>query len=88
MAGGVAVVLMLGVCLGGLVVTLIALFTEPPPDRRDGGEGDSGPGGGGGPGRGGPDHPGPGGGDPTWWPEFERQFAEYVTPERPVGAQP
>ena len=87
MAGGVAVVLMLGVCLGGLVVTLIALFTEPAPDRRDSGEGDSGPGGGGGPGRGGPDHPGPGGGDPAWWPEFERQFAEYITSELPVGAR-
>jgi hypothetical protein len=76
--GAVAVGLMLAVCLAGLVIAVIALFSEPPPDRRDGGEGDSGPGGGGGPGGGAPDGP-LGGTDPDWWPEFERQFAEYIT---------
>ena len=33
--------------------------------------------------------PGPqgsGGGEPSWWPEFERAFAEYVRGEAPCAA--
>ena len=73
----VAVAVMVGLCV---LITWIMVFTEPPTDRRDGRDGDSGPGGGGrGPGGGRPDGPHPAGGDPVWWPEFERQFADYVT---------
>jgi hypothetical protein len=76
----VAVTLMVGLGLLAVLVTLIIVFTEPPTDRSDGGDGDSGPGGGGGgPGGRGPDGPESPGGDPVWWPEFERQFADYVT---------
>ncbi len=77
-----------GLCLLGVLFTLIVMFGQPPTDRRDGADGESGPGGGGhGPGRGGPGGPSPEGGDPVWWPEFERQFADYVA-SAPVGAGP
>jgi hypothetical protein len=76
----VAIALIVGLCLLGVLVTLILTFTEPSPDRRSGADGDSGPGGGGrGPGGGGPDGPQPMGDAPVWWSEFERQFADYVT---------
>jgi hypothetical protein len=47
--------------------------------RHDDGPDDSDGGGGGGPGGGGPppDPPTPPDG-PAWWPEFEREFADYV----------
>ena len=72
-SGVVPVALMVGLCLLGVVVTLIMLFGQPPTERQDGADGDSGPGGGG------PGGPSPEGGEPVWWPEFERQFADYVT---------
>jgi hypothetical protein len=34
--------------------------------------------GGGGPGRPGPENPRPRGGDPAWWPDFEKKFEAYV----------
>jgi hypothetical protein len=78
--GVVPVALMVGLCLIGVLLALMVVLTRPPTDRQDGADGDSGPGGGGrGPGRGGRDGPPPAGGDPVWWPEFERQFADYVT---------
>ncbi len=87
-AGVAPVALKVGLCLLGVLFTLIVMFGQPPTDRRDGADGESGPGGGGhGPGRGGPGGPSPEGGDPVWWPEFERQFADYVA-SAPVGAGP
>jgi hypothetical protein len=78
--GVVTAALMVGLCLLGVLLALTVVLTRPPTDRQDGAEGDSGPGGGGrGPGRGGRDGPPPAGGDPICWPEFERQFADYVT---------
>ncbi len=57
-----------------------------PDDESDGGDG---PGGGGGDGRGGggpgpgglgsDPHPDPLGSEPAWWPEFERQLADYTS---------
>ncbi|MBV8348238.1 MAG: hypothetical protein JOZ49_12085 [Mycolicibacterium sp.] len=61
----------------GIVVLAVLLARRPGP--RDDGDGDSGWGRGG---PGGPpwpgDYPPSPHGDPVWWPEFERQFAEYV----------
>jgi hypothetical protein len=78
--GPVAVAAMIGLCLLGVLIVLIVMVGQPPTDRRHGNGGDSGSGGGGrGPRGEGPDGPPPTGHDPEWWPEFERQFAEYVT---------
>jgi hypothetical protein len=79
-AGAVAAAVSMVFCVLALVVALALALTHSPPERHDGEDGDFGPGGGGrGPGNGGPDGPQPAGGDPLWWPEFERQFADYVT---------
>jgi hypothetical protein len=43
--------------------------------------------GGGGGGRG-PDAPRDPEGDPAWWPEFERQFADYANAPTPVMSRP
>jgi hypothetical protein len=43
---------------------------------------------GGGGGGGGPDAPRDPGGDPAWWPEFERQFADYANAPTPVMSRP
>jgi len=73
----------LAVC--GLLLLAVLVFGGTGSGGTPGGD-DSG-GGGGGSGRD-PDTPRPGGGagdDPEWWPDFERQFAEYVaTRERPA----
>lgn len=62
-------VVVLSVLLGTVVLIVWS--------RRDGSDGDWDQDPGGGPGGGGPpDAPGPAG--PICWPEFERQFAEYV----------
>jgi hypothetical protein len=75
----VAIAILVGLGLFGVLFTVIVTLIRPPSDHRDGADGDSGPGGGGrGPRREGPDGPQPSGGDPEWWPEFERQFDEYV----------
>ena len=51
-----------------------------PDDESDGGDG---PGGGGGPGPGGVEpNLDPHGSEPAWWPEFERQFADYTSSAR------
>jgi hypothetical protein len=81
----VAIALVVGLCLVGVLITLIVMSIQPPTDRRDGPDGDSGSGGGGhGPRGGGPEGPEPAGHDPEWWPDFERQFAEYVTATIPA----
>jgi hypothetical protein len=77
--GAVAPAVMLGLCLLGLLIVMTVMLIQLPTDRRDGTDGDWGSGGGGpGPKGGGPGGPHPTGDDPEWWPEFERQFAEYV----------
>jgi hypothetical protein len=58
---------------GGLAIGLLARRARPSQEDDDG---DSGSGGGGGPRR--PTPPQQPGGDPVWWPEFERQFAAHV----------
>lgn len=57
-----------------LLVWVVVLVTRPP--RHGGDDDDEGRGGGGGPR--GPDRPPSPSGDPAWWPDFERQFAEYA----------
>jgi hypothetical protein len=42
----------------------------------------------GGGGRRGPDAPQGPAGDPAWWPEFERQFADYTNAPTPVMSRP
>jgi hypothetical protein len=78
--GGVVAAMLVAFCLLAFAVTVMLIVTAGRYERGDGRDGDPGPeGGGGGPGGGGPDHPRPSGEDPVWWPEFERQFADYVT---------
>jgi len=78
--GVVPVALTVGLCLLGVLLALRVVVTRPPTDRQDRPEGDSGPGGGGrGPGCGGPGGPPPDHGDPVWWSEFEREFADHVS---------
>jgi hypothetical protein len=72
---------------GAVIVVSIGVITATLHVWTQGGDGgDIGPGhrgahGGGGPGRHRPDAPQPGGGGsaPSWWPDFERQLADYVT---------
>src|SRR3954454_17190518 len=59
----------------GIVVVLVLFVTFVAWWARRGGSDDPGDGGGGG-GGGNPPEPGPSG--PSWWPEFEREFAEHV----------
>jgi len=54
--------------------------------RRRGDDDDAGPGSGGG--GHGPDAPRGPDGDPWWWPEFERQFADYANAPTPVMSRP
>jgi hypothetical protein len=58
---------------------LVSCFViQPRPDDES--EGGDGPGGGGGSGPGGVEpNPDPHGCEPAWWPEFERQFADYTS---------
>jgi hypothetical protein len=85
---GGAMVIALVIWLAVFAAVLLILL-RPPRDHRDGADGDSGPGGRGrGPGGGGPDPPQPTGDDPAWWPEFERELAEYVsTRHAPTGSR-
>ena len=71
-----------------LVVTgfVIACIGRPHGRRGGDADADSGSGGGGGSRR--PDGPRPPGGDPQWWPEFERQFAAHVELIQQLEAQP
>lgn len=62
------------------VIVAVAAARHDHIDESEGDSGSDGGGGGGGEGgRGGPNRPGPLPDDPVWWPEFERQFADYVT---------
>lgn len=67
----------LGALLVSLWLGLSLLGVRRPPRRDDHDDWGSGPGGGG-PRRPGPDGSDLPGGDPPWWPEFEREFAAYV----------
>ena len=63
-----------------LVICAVLLFAIGLDSRRGSDDPDDQ---GSGPGRGGPDLPpspetGPSAGEPPWWPEFERQFADYL----------
>jgi hypothetical protein len=61
------------------VFWLVSCFViQPRPDDES--EGGDGPGGGGGSGPDGVEpNPNPHGSEPAWWPEFERQFADYTS---------
>ena len=77
----VAITLLMLIAFGGLAIGLLARRARPSQEDDDG---DSGSGGGGGPRRPKP-APQPGG-DPVWWPEFERQFAAYVRSRSQEGS--
>jgi hypothetical protein len=69
-----------------ILVSIVAIATTLHLWTQEGEGGDGGPGDRGGPGEGGPrrrrpDAPQPGGDDvdPSWWPEFERQLALYLS---------
>jgi hypothetical protein len=67
---------------GGLAIGFFARRARPSQEDDDGD--DSGSGGGGGPRR--PTPPPQPGGDPVWWPEFERQFAAHVRSQSREGS--
>jgi hypothetical protein len=71
-------------CLGLGVWLIVATGRED--SDEDGGDNGDGEGGGGGGGRRGPRHPEPGPSlpddDPEWWPQFERDFADYLQARR------
>ncbi len=71
---GLAVVVAILLLLGGLVIGVLGILRQP---REAGGE-DSDCGPGRGPRRWPPDRPRQPEGGPTWWPEFEREFAAYL----------
>lgn len=77
----VAVAFLLLMALGGLAVWFLAPRAWRSQEDEDG---DPGSGGGGGPRP--PEQPPSPGGDPVWWPEFERQFAAYLV-SRPQHVQ-
>src|SRR3712207_582636 len=81
----------LAVSVGVAAVTLVALFGLALKliDRESGTEGpddEPGPGGGGGNDRIGP-ITGGGGGDPAWWPEFERELERYAAGRDNAGVR-
>jgi hypothetical protein len=70
-----------GLAFVALMVVLITVAARRrPPDHNDRGEDGGGDGGGGRP----PEGPDLTGGGPSWWPEFEREFADYVALGRPL----
>ena len=78
--GGVAAAVVIGLFLLSMAIPVMLLIRPWPSDHGDGRDGDSGSeGGGGGSGGRGPRDPGPPLDEHLWWPEFERQFADYVT---------
>jgi hypothetical protein len=77
-AGNHASAWVIGGSIVGIVLTFVVLVAVVAwlagpggSDGLEGGDGGSGGGGGGGP----PPEPPPG---PSWWPDFEREFADYV----------
>jgi hypothetical protein len=76
-----AIALLVLIAFGGLAICLLA--RRPRPSQEDD-DGDSGSGGGGGRRR--PTPPPQPGGDPVWWPEFEREFAAYVRSRSQKGS--
>jgi hypothetical protein len=73
-------VIVLGIGLGVLLIVWLGLVLVRDWPPGQGGDDDHGSGpGGGGPGRPGPDSGGPPGGVDAWWPDFEREFAAYVS---------
>jgi hypothetical protein len=79
--------IVLGIGLGVLLMLWLGLALVRAwrsPGRGSDDEHGSGPGGGG-PGRPGPDGGDPPGGAEAWWPDFEREFAAYVS-ERTASA--
>jgi hypothetical protein len=76
-----AIALLMLVAFGGLAIGLLARRARP---SQEDDHGDSGSDGGGGPRR--PTPPPQPGGDPVWWPEFERQFAAYVRSRSQEGS--
>ena len=78
--GGVAAVVVICLFLLSIAIPVMLLLWPWQPDHGDESDGDSGSDGGwGGSGGRGPRDPGPPLDEPRWWPEFERQFADYVT---------
>jgi hypothetical protein len=79
--GYITLVLVLVAGTAGLLWLVIHFIIDPLPDAEaDDGSGPGG--GGGGPGPGGAESDprlGPPGSEPAWWPEFERQFADYTS---------
>lgn len=75
---GVAALVVIALFLLSMAIPVMLLVR--PLRSDDGGDGDSGSDGGwDGPGGRGPNDPGPTVDEPVLWPEFERQFADYVT---------
>lgn len=71
------------VALASFIVWLYVWAVRQSQLRGDAGDGDvDGGDGGGGQRRNPPSPTGPAGGDPAWWPDFERQFASYVAGRR------
>jgi len=77
----IAIALLTLITFGGLAIGLLAWRARPSQEDDDG---DSGSGGGGGRRR--PTPPPQPGGDPVWWPEFERQFAAHVRSRSQEGS--
>jgi hypothetical protein len=80
--------IVVGIGLGVLLMCWLGLAlvsNRRPPGREGDDDHGSGPGGGG-PGRRGPDGGDAPGGAPAWWPDFEREFAAYVS-ELHAGAR-
>jgi hypothetical protein len=82
-AWAVAVGIGLCVVLAMFWLGLVFLSYRRPPGREGDDDHGSGPGGGG-PGRPGPNSGDAPGGAPTWWPDFEREFAAHVSEREAV----
>lgn len=73
----------LGALLATFVLWLALVGIRQPPGRDGDDDHGSGPSGGG-PGRPGPDGGDAPGGAPTWWPDFEREFAAHVSERQAI----
>jgi hypothetical protein len=78
--GGVAAAFAIAACVVAFAIIVLLAVTSARRTTTDWQDGDLGPeDGGGGPSGDPPSGPRPSGEDPLWWPEFEREFADYVT---------